>query len=390
MSAFANHAVVRESSAPEVYVLCDGVKVHVPTPSALFHLGYTWANVQVVPDGSLSGLPRQDLPSLSATPPSMVFPMHISNGETKWWPRRELPGVTLPNGNHVGELEGLMLSVGDGCNGVDPDWHMTFSPTPACLDKPGVDPNRLFRVGDILTSETNVINSDHHAFVAMPVFNIELSGWPATNVLGGGGAKPDDWVTTNMSGCPQVFWPFDPQALRGAVAGRSVRVSGVLVTDDPHTRTGNTPWEKNYRDAAEQWQGATGPYDENNPARYTEIHSPDLIDLSSQSFGEPLYGVAVSARTALSNPSGADQELTATLKLQTPRPKNAVAGVDEYVLPETYVPSIVEGNVNLNGARITSCDDSVEIHVKVHGEPFQGHAGRFAAIYRLKWTYRLD
>ena len=105
MPVFANHAAVREASQPEVYVLCDGIKVWVPTDDARFHMGYQWANVQVGPDGSLAGYPRRDIRSLSKTPPSMAYPMHISDHKTKWWPRTELPSITLPTGTMLARLK---------------------------------------------------------------------------------------------------------------------------------------------------------------------------------------------------------------------------------------------------------------------------------------------
>ena len=261
---------------------------------------------------------------------------------------------------------------------------MTIAPYATCLDRPGVDPRRFFRVGDILTSNCNVVAADHHAYAATPVFNVELCGWPASNVLGGASTKPKDWTVTNLAGCPNVSWPFDPGAVFGAANGRAVRVSGVLVTDDPHNSPHNP--DANYNDASQQWEGSSDAYDENNAARFTEIHSPDAVDLITEPQDHYLYGVAVSARTGPRNPSGADQALTVTLSPWGSGPPQSTLAVEEYVLPETYVPSIVEGNATKTGAALTTSPTSVQVHVKVHADAFMGHAGRFAAIYRLRWV----
>jgi len=47
----------RESSKPEVYVIHDGKRIWIPTPDALFGMGYDWSQVKVVPDGSLNNFP---------------------------------------------------------------------------------------------------------------------------------------------------------------------------------------------------------------------------------------------------------------------------------------------------------------------------------------------
>lgn len=51
---FAEGGVFREASAPEVYVIVGGAKLHVPDPGTLERLYGGWAAVRVVPDGSLA------------------------------------------------------------------------------------------------------------------------------------------------------------------------------------------------------------------------------------------------------------------------------------------------------------------------------------------------
>ena len=387
--------VLRETSSAPVYVMCGGTLVHIPTSDALVHLGYSWGDVQVVPDGSLAGLPKVDPPSLGATPPSMVFPMNkykddgVPSPLTKWCARPEVPGITLPNGNHVAEIRGVFADWSNEINLTDPDISWTLIPSACNLDRPGVDPTRFFRVGDILHSNRSPVwngttpsDPDRHAWVATPIFHLELSGWPANNI-GTTGSMPADW---HPLAAFAPSWAYDVNALE-LLNGKEVVVSGSVVTDEPHTP--KVP-SGGYGNPAADWQGSVGQYAENNPPRWTEIHSPDSIapDPSSQGT-DSLIGVAVVARTSGVDPFPKSQNLDVTITCPVP-PPSPTSGlvVREYVLPDTYLPSIVGGNANLNGADFAVLPNtaSFHLHVEVQGAAFQGSAGRFAAIYRMSWV----
>jgi hypothetical protein len=58
----SNGDLVRETTSPEVFVICDGRRVRVPTPSAMEHL-LPGKTPQVLADGALSAIERIDLPS---------------------------------------------------------------------------------------------------------------------------------------------------------------------------------------------------------------------------------------------------------------------------------------------------------------------------------------
>jgi hypothetical protein len=370
--------------------MCQGTLVWIPTPEALGHLGFGWGQVQVVPDGSLNGIPKATLPSLSVTPPSMVFPISDPGKQTghanKWAARAELPGVTLPNKNHIGTFKGVLLYVpaaGSGAgiiNQPDPDITMVFLPHASCLDQPGIDPARLFRVGDILDSNENAHSDAHRAWVAKPRWKVEVCGFPAVNIQTAG-AQPPQWV-----GQGNLYWPFWPPNL-SALAGQPVVMSGVVVADEPHTQS-NGP---DYRVAAIDWQGGPGDdvrYAANNPARYTEIHPPDSIVLDQQPnpHEDDLIGVAVSIGTTDITPLPAQQELTVTLRPTTTQPPGTKLQVEEIVLADSYIPSIIEGNANRTGAALNVNVSSFDLHVKVQAAPFNQHTGRFAAIYRMRWV----
>jgi hypothetical protein len=370
--------------------MCQGSLVWVPTTDALGHLGFGWPDVQVVPDGSLSGIPKVTLPSLSDTPGSMVFPTSDPAKQTghanKWVARSELPGITLPNQNHVvtmkGVLKGVPAAGSDAriINTIDPDITMILLPHASCLDQPGIDPARLFKVGDILDSGENVQPDIHRAWVAKPRWKVEVCGFPAVNVQAAGDT-PAHWVNEG-----NVFWPWWPPDF-AALDNQPVVMSGVLVADEPHTDSNGL----DYRAASLDWQGGDGSdvrYAANNPARYTEVHPPDsiVLDQHPNPDEDDLIGVAVSIGTSDVTPWPTQQELTVTLHPVTNQPPGTKLQVQEIVLPDSYLPSIIEGNATLTGAALNVNVSSFDLHVKVQAAPFNQHTGRFAAIYRMRWV----
>jgi hypothetical protein len=387
---YPNGTLLREASSAPVYVMCDGTLVHIPTADALSHLGYSFSNVQVVADGTLTDTPKFEPPSLAATPPSMVFPMErFSSGQTKWFARTEVTGVTLPTGNHIAAIRGVFADWSNVVNPTDPDIHSTLIPAAGNLDQPGIDPTHFFKVGDILHSDRNPFwngttpsDPDRHAWVATPVFHLELSGWPANNVQTTG-SMPAGWGHQLAAFGPN--WPYDVNAL-APLNGKEVIVSGAIVTDEPHIPASLTG---GYGNAAADWRGETGHYAQDNPARWTEIHSPDSIvgDFGSQGT-DSLIGVAVVARTSALSPVPKTQELNVNITCPVPPPfPNAVLTVREYVLPDSYLPSIVGGNAGHTGAAIqVLANNTFDLYVEVQGQAFQGSAGRFAAIYRMSWV----
>jgi hypothetical protein len=394
----ANGQVVRENGTDPVYVMCNGTLVHIPTGDALEHLGYSWAQVEVVAAGSLAGVPTFDEPSMRATPASMVFAMSkYTSNITKFFPRPEVPGITLPNGNHLVALRGILTDWSSGINFADPDISMTLIPSAANLDAPGVDPSRFFRVGDILDSGRNPFwdgqaadEPDRHVWIATPQFHMELCGWPPTNVSQTPGAIPADWFQLQTPNENETWWPFDVNTIKN-LQNQDVLVHGALITDEPHLRSGDKSWK--YRQAAADWSGvdfvgevvADNPGKEflnTNPARWTEIHTFDSVVADPQPQApEALIGVAVCARTSSIDPLPATATLDQKITCPIPAPgPNHSFSVQQYVLADTYQPSIVAGpTVDVNP------DGTFHLHVAVQGAAFQGSAGRFAAVYRMSW-----
>jgi hypothetical protein len=179
-----------------------------------------------------------------------------------------------------------------------------------------------------------------------------------------------------------------------------VRVVGSLVHDIPHCHGPGGGfwefWEHNfgigggsgaYNSAAQDWEGQLSELDEADPARWTEIHPPDLIELmDDRGRVESVFGVVVVARAALTNPFGHDQAVTVDLRPPAPRPPDTIAAIVEFVGPETRFGSIVEGNPTRSGAAIALFDDRAQVHVKVHADGAAGAPGKFKAVYRMSWA----
>jgi PASTA domain len=453
-------AVVKELSAPEVYLLFGGARFHVGSPDELVALGLSWAQVvtvadgaldrfdrvpdrgtmlrerasaevwrslgdrlcwiptaeamrllglsgaqvHTVPAGSLAAFPTTRLASASATPASMVF----APDPPAKWPRRDVPGFTLPNGARIVEVRGWLRAVDDGPNGSDPDWHLQIEPDPEWLDGIGVNWTTFFKVGDILMMGLDPLtdDADQHARVATPTLHLEVNGWQQDKHVGE--APPADWTVGEAQGgqLAGVIWPYLPTVSGGRpgndalVVGEYVRAVGCLVSDIPHCH-GHAGgfgefWEHNfgigpgssaYISAAQDWEGAYTEFDEADPPRWTEIHPPDLIEtLPSKLRTEAVYGVVAVARAAITNPVGRDQAVTVDLLPPADRPAHSKAAVQEFVGPETRFGSIVEGNADHSGAAITLFPDRAQVHVKVHGDGFAGAPGKFKAVYRLQWV----
>src|SRR5262249_38888472 len=54
-------ALVKEQTGPEVYVVYGGRKWWIPSEQTLFGMNYHWEEVREVPDGTLAGLPRENV-----------------------------------------------------------------------------------------------------------------------------------------------------------------------------------------------------------------------------------------------------------------------------------------------------------------------------------------
>lgn len=407
--------LLRERSHAEVYVVHGGKRIWIPTPDALRLMGYSFANVHVIPNGSAQQLPEVRLASGSPTPGSLVWP---PDNNIKLFARSTLPGtVRVKSRGHeirIIELRGWLREVDSYCNddpGNHDDWHYQLEVDPAWTDALGIDLTQLFTVGDVLSMgiQEDPYSSPYAAF-SLPVISMELNGWvpekrPSEQ-------RPSDWVMQRAE-CvtpakAHTYWPFDPLAASGPFdpnranlneRGPYIRVVGSVVTDQPHMserafstfliRYLNVSAPPSFSDlgtmnAVKQIWGGGNEADPNHPARWTEIHPPDLIEvLPPKGATETVRGVAVLARNGLV--VGDRQTLDFEMAPPPPQPPGKQAAVRELVGPETNFHTIVEGNASLTGANLQIAGGRIYGHVTVQGQAGWGAPGKFMAIYRAFW-----
>jgi hypothetical protein len=229
-----------------------------------------------------------------------------------------------------------------------------------------------------------------------------------------------------------VIWPFDPRLdahgqplavphdangrpLRGP---RYVRVVGSLVTDEPHSVTGNTAteiilrsgvdaghafliaseepfgqdtkakrdkWHDRANDAAKWiWAESRGEEDPDDPARWTEIHSPDYFEIldsdeDPKERTRSLYQVAVCAQNGLVT---GDVEHFVVDLAGPPHWREAGFELNWRAYPTRWTlgPSVTAGPT------VTIADHHITVDVAVQGEAGMGHSGRFCTVYELWWS----
>jgi hypothetical protein len=186
------------------------------------------------------------------------------------------------------------------------------------------------------------------------------------------------------------IWPFDPTTPAtgdGPIAdGDYVRVYGSLVTDKRHS--GDPNFTASVNDAIELWATGLGN-NEDDQARWTEIHPPDWIEVLPAPGSQRLRGVVVAAPGTFPWRARVESVLDVDI-LAPPKPApNSVLHFREIVGPETDTGTIIEGNATLTGAAITQTANpaGIRVHVKVGGRRsfVGGDEGKFRALYWLSW-----
>jgi hypothetical protein len=260
--------------------------------------------------------------SISQTPGSCVA-THNGNpipDSHKWYPvsvATSHRSTYCPRNLQIVELRGWIHAIDTGCNPSDPDWHYALEVDSAWAVSQGIDLNQLFRVGNVyntpfLPSNTGALER----LVATPMIDVELWGWkPGDHPTQ---KPPADWGFSNVdtsAGCSDVLWPFNPVhplAWQDTLKdGQYVRMVGSLVTDSPHESEAGIPtWfcrnfgilcgaQAKLNSLKMNWgEGRNETADD--PARWTEIHPPDLIAIRlDPGHKETLREVAVLAEHCL-------------------------------------------------------------------------------------------
>jgi len=389
-----------------VWWIRDGERLHIPNPYVMEALDLDWNAVQTVPQGGLDHIPL-DLswaPLGNATPGSVVHvPQNVGfawNAGKVYWP---LPVATTKRlvawQQDVRTIELRGWIVGDGGpNTDDPDYSYHLDVDAGWALERGIDLSDLVKVGNILQiGGTEAGVTDGRACCAQPLIKMEIVGHPPKGQRDR--KKPPDWIVEDTTflltdtsageayNKPPI-WPFDrTRPAPGNVPipdGTYVRVHGSLVTDKRHSG-GFAP---TINDAIELWATGLGN-NQDDQARWTEIHPPDWIEVLPAPGSQVLRGVVVAAPGTYPWRTQIESVLDVDI-LAPPKPApNSVLHFREIVGPETDLGTIIEGNATLTGAAITQTTnpDGIRVHVKVGGRRslVGGAPGKFRALYWLSW-----
>jgi hypothetical protein len=400
----------QEQGRPEVYWIRDGERLHIPNPYVMEALNLDWNAIQTVPQGGLDHIPL-DLswtPLGNTTPGSVVHVPLNAAGAILWnagkvyWP---LPVATTKRlvawGQEVRTIELQGWIGGGGFNDQDPDFSYHFEVDAGWALARGIDLSQLVKVGNILQlpSEEHDGTADGRAWCAKPLIKLEIVGHPPKGQRDR--KKPPDWGVMDSSpllddpSAPEFdkkppTWPFDPtKPVPGNVAiadGDYVHVYGSLVTDKRHSNDKNFPATVN--DAIELWKTGLGN-NENDDARWTEVHPPDWFKVCSAPGSQVLRGVVVVAPGTFPWRARIESVLDVDIPAPPKPAPNSVLHFREIVGPETDTGTIIEGNATLTGAEVTQTTnpDQIHVHVKVGGRRSYvgGSPGKFRALYWLAW-----
>ena len=383
--------LLRERSSEDVSLMQGGRRWLLRSTYTVEALGYRPALIRTVPNGCLAHIVVEAWDSLSKTPGSAVC---LPYG-TVFYPLR-VPGTRVRTiwGQEVRtiELRGWLTHVDEFCNAADPDWGYSLLPDVGYAHQAGLDLTSIIKLGNILEGGDSQPDSTNRAWLAEPHVKLEVSGWPPKGQKSR--RRPPDWSGPAPGSCddaPDSLWPFDCRNPRPTDpplrAGQYVRVVGSLITDKPHRNDAH-----GYHWLEGVWFGNSNHEDE--PTRHTEVHPPDTIEVLAEDRRrtETLRGVVVAAPGVV---TGFPAEVS-VLDVEIPAPPRPTGDVtlevEEFVrASETDFSTIVEGNADRTGARLTKLEDRVRVFVRVRGKKsvVGGSAGKFVALYRVYWSARV-
>ena len=389
-------ALVKEQTAPEVYVVYGGRKWWIPTEQTLCGMNYHWEEVRVVADGTLADLPRENVisdgpvPGVAPTPSSVIWPPGSTGRNST-----AAPGTrflrSLCHDLRLITVRGWIRTVSSSCNWENwgADWHMQIEVDPASLEEIGSNLNAITRASNTIWYDFRPPHSPY-ASIARPMVDVEINGFAP-----GLWFSPDDWTLFSdlqpplPGDCHGSRWAFDPRVIPAnpdSLVGKYVRMKGSLLNDDPHFGAAGPEMA----DALRAWQDGMSRDDPRNQARTAEIHPPDRIEiLPDQGQTESVYAVAVCSQNCGPLGNCTERILDTQLYPLPPRPSGpAQATVVEAVDGDnTTFDLLTVANPSRTGAQLTvsHAGDYVQIRVGVLGQSWWGREGHFKAVYRATW-----
>jgi hypothetical protein len=397
----------KEKNNPAVYAIQGGKKILIPSTASLWLMGYSEAQVVTVDAGRLNNYPAFIIKSKSQTPGSVVYPP-----EGNHIPLRGLAGATtiFSRGKEIQlmELRGWFRDIHGDCNEDSPsgykcankgrDVHYGFELDVDWAEQSGIDINKLLRVGNIATgmeSYNSIIHPElpfnYARMVSLPAIRVELNSWGWLCRFPG--VKPADWINNTDPSCPNIFWPFPPHFsdVNGNIwergfelnnRGPYVRITGSVITDDPHDDGGWRHFLANgeWPDVVFRW--GSNPKDGNHPARWTEMHPPDNIEILP--FKQPRVVTRGIAFSALPNKTELLEFDIFPAKDGIPRPSfSAKVNFSEIPGAESFFP---RGRNNDNGIFITKFDDHIHVRASIQGSTdLLGSSGRLKSVIKVWW-----
>jgi hypothetical protein len=307
-----------------------------------------------------------------------------------------IPGIsTLSGGGAVStiELRGWLRAIDPTCYAKDPAWYYLLAPDLAWADSVGISAADILRVGSITGLVDQVEAHSVYEVVGQPLIRIELGGW---DTLKQKGPPPLGWQRRGAEGCPNAFFAFDP--LQPVLTrprlrpGQYVRVIGSLVSDAPHgskafvgawlVRSLGIAMDPTHRIYAAQSIWSEGPEENpNNPARWVELHPPDLIEpLPDREGSETVRGVAICVDNNIFPRTTKPPALA--FSPPGPRPKWA-RGVSVREILLSVSPSVAFDRA-VAVSRVTIKESVASIMV----DPRSVGVAKFAAVYRVSWSLR--
>jgi LGFP repeat len=402
--AIQDVSLVKEQSNPQVYFICGGAKLWIPSLQEFNAVGFDLAKVQVVPDGALNGYRSGFFSAPATIKPSDVFfdcfktyaPEFTWKGRDGQWHSdcRDSKHLIRKDVVLAGWLKGdpFVNNVNDGIETahgaedilydliLDSDFvDRMYGPggLSSVLDNaiyPGnpVVPDNPLALGDIDavngTSRGVTYNSfflpnrsDIHG--ELNAWHVDDTGWVGTRHFVGRGPAPGGWRKISFHNDANVWWPFDifnpdsrPKALQN---GDYVIMKGALWEDLSHSS--DDPWDR----------GKTRGH-----AGQTEIHPIDWIVRVDEP--RPAYRKTVGRGVALAKENTSIPfDLTLTATGYPPTRRYTVGEIRQLIDARfTNISTVSDYSID-------NQNDKVVVHAKVTGTATA--QGRLTASYVVAW-----
>lgn len=337
---------------------------------------------------SMAGPQPARLPSSVFRPDNhKLFPLPIPNS-------RE---VIVPGGRvYIAELRGWLRSVPTTCDPKDGTWYYLLEVDPRWADSAGISLADILEVGNITGLVDYPESNPPEMVVGLPLIRIEIPAWNVRREYRR--ATPAGWSFAGHGDCLGYRYQSDPlwPAPSGSELkiGSYVRIVGSIVSDSPHaTKAAFGAWivqtfgvsmasEHRIYAAQNIWsEGAEE--DPRNPARWTEIHPADEIDLLlPRAPAESVIGVAVALGPHLL--SWAADSFVLWMSPPAARPSWA-RGVRVIEVPLAASPKDARCG-GVSGSRVSVDRGKVRIRIDLRAAQLD----KFAAVFRASWSAQVS